>query len=173
MLIAHNFDYQTLDRTTNDDGTRFYVCPETQKPLPSVTTILSATADKTSLKMWEEYVGPKRAQKERDEATALGSLVHTHMENHVLGIERSSGNNLIRMMAKRMSDMIIAQGLIHVDQVWGLEVPLYYPGLFAGTTDLVGQYHGRGAIMDYKNAKKMRTREKITDYFDQVAGYSI
>lgn len=173
MQIAKNFNYPVLDRTTHEDGTRFYICPETAKPLPSVTTILSETADKTALKLWEEHVGEKKAKKERDNATALGSLMHAHLENFVEGVERPGGNNLIRMMAKRMSDVVIARGLIHVSEVWGLEVPLYYPGLFAGTTDLVGKYYHRPAIMDYKTTKKIKTREMIWDYFDQLAAYSI
>lgn len=173
MLISKLYDYPALSRTTHPDGTRFYTCPETARPLPSVTTVLSKTADKTALHLWEEHVGAKRAQKERDEATALGTLMHTHLEHHVQGLERPGGNNLIRQMARRMSDRIIESGLVHVDEVWGMEVPLYFPGLYAGTTDLVGVYRGRPAIMDYKTAKKMRTRSMIHDYFDQMVAYSL
>lgn len=173
MNISKPFDYPILERTTNEDGTRFYLCPETGDPLPSVTTVLSKTADKTSLHLWEEFVGAKKAQQVRDEATALGTLMHTHLENHVQGLPRPGGNNLIRMMSKRMADTVIEQGLVNVDEVWGLEIPLYYPGLYAGTTDLVGVYKGRPAIMDYKTAKKMRSRSMIHDYFDQMVAYSL
>lgn len=173
MIISKPYDYPTLDRTTNEDGTRFYVCPETGKPLPSVTTVLSKTADKSGLAMWEAFVGAKKAQQVREEATGLGTLMHTHLENHIMGIPRPGGNNLVRMMAARMADTVIAQGLCNVDEVWGLEIPLYYPDLYAGTTDVVGVYKGRPAIMDYKTAKKMRTRDMIRDYFDQMVAYSL
>lgn len=166
------FTYPVLDRQTREDGVRHYVTPEGEA-LPSVTTILSATADKEHLRLWEARVGTKKANEIRDEAAALGTLMHEHLECFMEGRERPRGNNLIRKMSRTMADVIIQRGLARVDEVWGIEAPLYYPGLFAGTTDLVGVYDGRPAIMDFKNARKMRTRDMIVDYKDQLAAYSL
>ncbi len=99
--------------------------------------------------------------------------MHTHMEAHVGGEPRPRGTNLVRRMAERMADSIIAQGLSQVTEVWGMEVNLCYPGLYAGTADLVGLYHGRPAIMDYKTARKLKTASMIPDYFAQMAAYAI
>ncbi len=165
-------EYPVLDRITQPNGIRHYVEPN-GTPLPSVTTILSETADKTFLKEWQERVGEKAANKARDDGTALGTLVHTHMENYILGEPRPGGNNLIRQMAKRMSDQIIMKGLPEVDEIWGVEAMLYFSGLYAGTTDLVGVYKGKPAIMDFKNAKKMRKRDQIEDYFCQGSAYGM
>lgn len=174
MLITTPFEYPKLDRVTAEDGVRHYTCPVTAAPLPSVTTILDATKDKTSLENWKKAVGEKRAQRAKDEGLALGTLVHTHIENHIMGIARPGGNNLIRMQASRMADQIINRALPNVDEVWGQEVAMYVPGLYAGTTDLVGLYQSVPAIMDHKNAKKMRTREMVAeDYFDQLGAYRL
>jgi genome maintenance exonuclease 1 len=166
------FTYPVLDRQTRDDGVRHYVTPENEA-LPSVTTILSATADKEHLKLWEERVGTKKANQIRDEAAALGSLMHENLEAYLEERERPRGNNLIRVMARRMADVIIRKGFVDVDEVWGIETPLYFPGLYAGTSDLVAVYKGEPAIIDYKSAKKIRTRDQIGDYFCQGGAYSL
>jgi genome maintenance exonuclease 1 len=173
VLIKNLYEYISLDRTTHEDGTRFYIDPVSKEPLPSVTTILSATADKKFLKEWQDRVGLKKADAIRDEAAALGTLMHTHLECHIQEIERPKGNNLIRQMASRMADVIIEKGLKDVSEVWGFEIPLYYSGLAAGTCDMVGKYRGNGAIFDYKSTRKMKTREQIQDYYTQIAAYSI
>lgn len=173
MQVERLYDYQPIERVTHEDGTRFYTCPVTQTPLASITTILSATADKTSLVLWEEFVGKKKADRVREEALALGTLMHTHVENHIEGVDRPKGNHPLRMMAARMADQIITKGLPKVDKVWGMEVGLYFPGLFAGTTDLVGVHDGVETVMDHKSAKKMRSLEMIQDYFAQAGAYCI
>jgi hypothetical protein len=173
VFINKLYDYPTLNRTTSEDGTRFYLDPDTQQPLPSVTTILGHTADKSFLVEWRKRVGDKKAEEIRTEAAALGTLLHTHMECHIQNIPRPKGSNLIRMMAERMANVVIRDGLSLVDESWGIEVPLYFPGLYAGTTDLVGVYKGKPAIMDYKNTKKMKKKDMITDYFCQCVAYAL
>lgn len=173
MKINRLFDYPTLERVTNTDGTRYYTDPMSGQPLPSVTTLLSFTADKEGIKAWEAWVGPEKAAAVKKEATDLGSLMHLNIENHVMGIERPRGNNLVRQLARRMADKIIENGLRNVDEVWGQEVAMYMPGLYAGTTDLVGIHAGDEAIMDHKSAKKLRTRDMIDDYMCQMAAYAV
>lgn len=171
MKITTPYFYETLDRTTQDTGERVYVTPFGE--LPSVTTILSSTSDNAGLKAWREFVGEAKANQIRDEATGLGSLMHEHLENYIQEIPRPGGNNLVRKMASNMADQIINKGLISMDEIWGIESPLYYPGRYAGTADLIGVYKGQPAILDYKTTNKMKTAEMITDYFCQGAAYSI
>jgi hypothetical protein len=171
-VLNRQFTYPTLDRRTREDGVRHYVGDDGML-LPSVTTILSATADKEWVKLWEEWVGVKKADRIRTEATALGTLMHEHLECFLEARDRPRGNNLIRQMAKRMSDVIIRKGLVDVEEVWGVESMLYFPGLYAGTADLIGVYKGAPAIMDFKNAKKLRSEDQIKDYFAQGAAYAL
>lgn len=166
------YQYAELIRNTREDGVRHYITPDNEA-LASVTTILSATANKEYLKLWEEWVGTKKANAVREEAAALGTLMHENLEAYLEDRERPRGNNLIRTMARRMADVIIHKGFPRVDEIWGIESPLYFPGLYAGTTDLVGAYEGEEAIMDYKTAKKIRKRDQIGDYFCQGAAYAL
>jgi len=61
----------------------------------------------------------------------------------------------------------------YLDEVWGSEVALYYPEKYAGTTDLVGVYRGKPAIIDFKQSNKPKKKEWINDYFHQLAAYAL
>jgi len=63
--------------------------------------------------------------------------------------------------------------MVHVDEIWGSEVPLYVPGIFAGTTDLVGQYKGQPCIMDFKQSNKPKKAEWVEDYYLQMTAYAL
>jgi hypothetical protein len=173
MKIIKRYPYRDIKKITQPDGVRHYIDPDNGELLPSVTTILSSTANQKELLEWRLRVGDKKADEVRDEATGLGTLMHTHLENHALGIPRPRGTNIVRKLAEKMSDQIIQHGLIHVDEIWGLEVALHAPKLYAGTTDLVGIYNGVPAIMDYKTTKTMKSRAKIQDYMCQASAYTL
>jgi hypothetical protein len=168
--INKKYPYFTLDRETIPSGERMYATPDGL--LPSVTTILSATADTKGLDEWRQFVGEAKANQIRDEATGLGTLMHEHLECYIQNIERPRGSNLVRQMARNMADQIINRGLVNVNEVWGFEIPLYYPNQYAGTADLLGEWNGKPAIMDYKTSKKVKTKDQIVDYGCQLAAYA-
>jgi len=173
MILNPKFIYPEVEQVTLDSGFRYYVCPETAAKMASVTTILDSTADKSGLLEWRAWVGEVKANTIRDEASQLGSLMHTHVECFVEGIERPSARTPFRKQASDMADLIIEKGLPKVDEVWGVETRLYVPGLFAGTTDLCGIYDGKEAIMDHKSSKKLKNKSDIIDYRDQLSAYAI
>ncbi len=166
------YKYPTLERVTQENGTRHYICDKGMAHA-SVTTILGATEDKSGLLEWRAWVGDKKADQIRDEAAGLGSLMHTHLENYMMGEERPGGSNVVRKMATNMADVIIERGLINVSEVWAMEEMLYFPGLYAGTADLIGIHNGEPAIMDYKTTNKMKSKDKINNYACQLAAYAL
>ena len=169
-MLKETYTYSPLERV-NVNGSRHYQTPGGQ-PLPSVTTVLSALKDKTQLHEWRRRVGDEEADRIMRLATGIGTQVHLHLEKFILEEGRPTGTNLIHQMAKELSDIVIREGLSSVDEVWGTEVPLYYPGLYAGTTDCVGVYKGKPAIIDFKTTRKPKKREWIDDYFLQDAAYA-
>jgi genome maintenance exonuclease 1 len=171
FIIKSPYDYKPLSRETVN-GTRLYVDPNNNK-LPSVTTILDKTKDKTFLNEWKKRVGETAAKQISTEAAGLGTLVHTHLEKYILNEDRPSGNNVVHQMARAMSDVVIEKGLSQVTEVWGSEIGLYYPDLYAGTTDLVGCYQGEPAIIDFKNTTKPKKEEWIEDYYLQCCAYAL
>ena len=74
---------------------------------------------------------------------------------------------------KAMAQQIIDNGLVYVDEVWGIEQALYFPKLYSGTTDLVGVYKGEPAIMDFKQSNKPKKLEYVDDYFMQLTAYRL
>jgi genome maintenance exonuclease 1 len=169
QLCLDLFDYSSVKRLEESTG-RKYVNNLGQK-IPSVTTILSHTQDKTQLLAWRKRVGDQVADQISQESTSLGTLMHTHLENYLLGKDRPGGTNFGRKMAHQMADQIIHNGLKNVDQVWGIEVPLCYENLWAGTADLIGVHKGEPAIMDFKTTKKPKTRSRIDEYRLQLTAY--
>ncbi len=166
MLVVNKYNYKELSRDTKEDGSRTYVTPEGKK-VPSVTTILSATKDMTHLIAWRKRMGEDRAKEIVKVSTTHGSKMHKLLENYILHDSAPTGNPFTVAMAKQ----IISKGLVKMDEVWGVEVPLYADGLYAGTTDLIGVHSGADAIVDFKNARSKRKPEWVEDYKIQLCAY--
>ena len=156
----------------NDPVTRkrVYLTPDGES-LPSVTTILSATNDMTHLNEWKNRIGHAKAQQITTEAAGVGTAMHGNLERFIAGMQRQPGNNPVHIQANKMADVIIEQGLSKVNEVWAMEQSLYYPGLYSGTTDLVGVYDGEPAVCDYKQTNKPKKAEWVEDYYLQLVAY--
>ena len=172
MLIA-KYEYPTLQRKTQTNGKRQYVGDDSI-PVPSVTTVLSETGDKTALINWRKRVGDAEATRISSEAAGLGTKVHNAIEKYILKEEWDTfGNNHVSVLAKTMTTMMVENGLTKIDELWGVEVGLIAAGLYAGTSDAIGVYEGEDAIIDFKTAKKIKKREWIDDYFMQGCAYAL
>ena len=172
-MLVEKFTYPTLKRVTAKNGQRQYTGDDDQ-PVPSVTTVLSDTGDKTALINWRKRVGDAEANRISQESAGLGTKVHNALEKYVLLEEYEiKGNNHISIMAKNMVDEMIDKGLSQVDEIWGVEVALIAQGLYAGTSDAVGMFNGVESIIDFKTAKKIKKREWIEDYFMQGCAYEL
>lgn len=173
-MITQRYNYTPLDRTTID-GKRHYCLPDGNK-VPSVTTILDKTKPKEAreaLANWKARVGEQRAQQITTEAANRGTRMHAYLEHYVLQEDmKPLPSNPFAHPSWFMAAEVILKGLSNVDEFWGVEVPLYYSGLYAGTTDCIGLWKGRPAIMDFKQTNKPKKREWIEDYFLQLAAYA-
>ncbi len=170
IAYVERFEYADLSKASKN-GKRHYQTPD-GRSVPSVTTVLSATKDMTHLNAWKKRVGEQEAQRIATESANIGTVMHKSLEKHVKGERRKPGSNLIQQKAHKMANVIIDNGLTGVSEVWGSEVSLYYPELYAGTTDLVGVYKGAPAIMDFKQARKLKKKEWVEDYFLQLVAYA-
>jgi len=172
MLLNEKIEYKKLDRTTTPTG-RMYVGDD-NVPVPSVTTVLDKTADKTALIAWRKRVGEAEATRVSNEAAGLGTKVHNALENYILGEDYEiKGNNFVSILARDMTNLMINEGFTGVDEVWGTEIGLIAPGLYAGTTDCVGMHNGQEAIIDFKTSKKIKPAKWVQDYFLQCCAYAM
>ena len=168
MQLTQKYNYTDLKR--QDGVSRVYLTPDGES-LPSVTSVLSKTKDKSFLKKWRARVGEKNAEKIIADSSAIGTALHLYIE-HYVNEHAYKDLTEIGIKAETMAQVIIEQGLRDIDEVWGSEVHLYYPGKYAGTTDMVGLYKGRPAIIDFKQTNKPKKREWIQDYLMQLAAYA-
>ena len=174
-MITNRFEYQELYRTS-ENGKRLYATPDGKK-LPSVTTILDKTKPEKSrqaLNKWKRRVGEEKAQQITTEAANRGTRMHTYLEHYVkTGEIKPAGTNPYAWASHAMAQTVIDQGLKKVDEFWGVEIPLYFPNLYAGTTDGCGIHLGEEAILDYKQTNKPKREEWIDDYKLQLVAYAL
>jgi len=172
-MLVNKFDYKPLHRIATDAG-RKYITPDNQA-LASVTTILDATKpqeSKQALKEWRKRVGEKKAQEITSAAASRGTRMHSYLENYIIEDSlREPGKHPMSIQSHNMAAKIIEHGLSKCDEYWGVEVSLYFPKIYAGTTDLVGVWQGRPSIIDFKQTNKEKKTEWIEDYFLQLAFY--
>ena len=154
------YHYPPSTRSTTD-GLRTYDVGN--EKLPSVTTILGKTKSpeaQESIARWQAKVGKEQATRIKEQAASRGTNVHTHLEKYILG-EGHLDLTPEGKIAKAMSDTIISKGFNDLQEIWGSEVVVYYPGLYAGATDLAGIYDYEDSIIDFKQSNKPKRREWI------------
>ena len=165
------YSYPNLERVEENEM-RFYK-DSNNDLVPSVTTVLDVTGDKSGITQWRRKVGPAQADAIVQESTLIGSAVHEAIENYLLG---KSWSNFTEdrngFLAKSISSKFISSCLNGIDEVWGLESGLILDGLYAGTADCIGVYKGLPAIIDFKTAKKLKRKDWIEDYFLQCSAYA-
>lgn len=173
-MYKPKFNYSPLSRN-NVGSKRHYLTPDGQN-LPSVTTILDSTKPeekRRALAEWKARVGAEKAQAITTEAANRGTRMHTYLERYVVDGERiEMPSNPFAKPSWFMANQVIEKGLVNCNEYWGVEVPLYNPSLYAGTTDCVGVHNGQASIIDFKQSNKVKKREWIEDYFLQLCAYA-
>ena len=165
------YNYPKSMRSLVNDERHYEVGTE---KLPSVTTILGATQSdekRASLEAWKNKVGGIEAERIKNTAATRGTAMHSYLEMHLNG-ENLLDLTIEGLAARDMAQKIIDEGLKDLEVIWGNEVVLYYPELYAGQTDLVGVYQNRDSIVDFKQSNKPKRDDWIEDYYLQGAAYA-
>jgi len=171
--MKKNNKYNYLDGkqiTDPDTGKRVYEISSYR--LPSVTTILGATKNTEFLTKWKAKVGEAEADRIKNVSSARGTSMHKFLESYVTGVGYDDLTEL-GQAARPMADKIMEVGLAPVEEYYGSEVTLHYPGLYAGQTDLVCNHNGMETIVDFKQANRPKKKEWIEDYYLQIAAYAM
>ena len=169
MKKNDKYNYVRVSRST-DQGSRTYDVAGTK--LPSVTTILARTKDQTYLDRWKAKVGHEEAERIKNLSSKRGTSMHKFIEKHITGAGYDDLTE-IGQQAKPKAQKIIDVGLTPVSEYYGSEVSLYYPGLYAGSTDLVCMHNGKETIADFKQANRAKREDWIQDYFLQIGAYAM
>ena len=146
MKWNKRFNYPASSRSLIQDERHYELGNE---KLPSVTTILQATQSEekcAALEAWKARVGTDEATRTKDQAAERGTAMHRILESYILGQNHLDLTD-IGQNAYTMAKQIIDNGLKDLTEIWGSEVTIHYPGLYAGATDLAGIYNGSESII--------------------------
>jgi hypothetical protein len=173
MKLIKKYKYKKFKRI--DGKKRVYQTGKIK--VPSVTTILKQTQseEKTkTLEKWAERIGKKQAEKIRDDAGALGTALHKCLEKYILNKRdlKYFDDTPLGRRARKMANIIIGRAFFNLDEVWGCEVHLAGEN-YAGTTDVVGIFDGKPAIIDFKQTNRPKREEWIEDYYLQLTAYAL
>ena len=177
MKLVNKYAYPSSTRASIEGLRHYSIAGDLQgQRLPSVTTVIGQTQSKdkqASLQRWRDRVGHTEAAKITSEAASRGTSMHLYLEKYCLG-EGYLDLTDVGNVAKHMAEKIVDNGIDNrLTEIYGNEATLYYPHLYAGSVDLVGQLDGSIAIIDFKQTNKPKQREWIGDYFLQMAAYGM
>jgi len=170
-------EYKNIDSTSG----RVYDIPPGL--YPSVTTMLSATANAGYLDAWRERIGIEEANRITKEAAERGTLVHQYLEDFCTDFPKATKiaakhfiensklstekphiikmvNHLIGYLATNEYESV-AQEFV----VWDTELKI------AGRCDNIGYINGVLTLVDFKTARKEKSGSNIKDYFIQATAY--
>ena len=152
-------------------GVRHYTA-EGVGPYPSVTTVLGAyPKKKEGLQKWRKRVGEEEANKVSHVASQRGTAVHQIMEDYILDqkpitkpmpVNLATASDLKRMVDAYVGDVKLVEGQLFSHHL-----------RTAGTVDLVAEWDGKMAIIDWKTSKWAKKRDYINNYFMQEAAYAV
>ena len=171
MKKSDRYNYHEGKQIT-DPGTGKRVYEINSYRLPSVTTILGATKNQEFLKEWKAKVGEQEAERIKNLSSKRGTSMHKYLESFITDVGYDDLTEL-GQAAKPMAEKIMEVGLAPVDEYFGSEVTLHYPGLYAGQTDLVCLHNGIETVVDFKQANRPKKKEWIEDYYLQIAAYAM
>jgi len=136
---------------------------------PSVTTVLSILNEE-AIAAWRKRVGEEEANKISHKASSRGTSVHSIIEDYLNGKDTSEYLPHIRQSLSNVEPILDKS----IGRIFGIEVPLYseYLGL-AGRCDCVAEFDGVPTILDWKTSRYPKKKEKISNYFCQMAAYAI
>lgn len=138
--------------------------------VPSMTTVLGYFKG-IALQEWVDRVGIERANEIKDFAAGVGTRLHSLCEDYL-------NNKEIRLIGLMPDDkqlfLKIRPYLNRIQNIRYQEAQLYSERLLiAGRTDVIGDFDGELAIIDFKNTTKDKTEEQLQSYFEQETGYSV
>jgi hypothetical protein len=169
--VIKKYKYESLVRKDSPEGRKYVL--EGGEALPSVTTVLDATKDKSHLDAWVKNVGEEEANRIKNEAAMVGTHMHGCLERFIKHRPIEVPTSWLAVKGYRMAMTLAENFFPNLNEVWGSEVNVYYPQKYAGSTDMAGVYRNKSAIVDFKQANRMKKRDWIEDYFHQLAAYAL
>ena len=160
-----------LKAETTDSG-RLYTTPEGNR-YKSITTVLSHYG-KQGIYEWRKAVGEEYANKVSRRAADRGTKVHKICEDY---LNNEIPELKMQLMMPDLKELFFKIKPIiddNVGKVYTQEQALYSDKLrIAGRVDLIAEWNGKVAVIDYKTSTKQKDEENIQNYFMQCTAYAL
>ena len=149
-------------------GKRFYVTPEGER-YQSITSILS-NLSKDGIQKWRNRVGDKEANRIVAQASRRGTAVHYLCEQFINNAENVLEGELPHIVEMFRS---IEPFLDRIDNIRLVEGALWSDELkVAGRADLIAEFDGELAVIDYKTSTYRKSWEMCHKFFMQGTFYA-
>ena len=149
-------------------GKRFYVTPEGER-YQSITSILS-NLSKDGIQKWRNRVGEKEANRIVAQASRRGTAVHYLCEQYINNAENALEGELPHIVELFRS---IEPFLDRIDNIRLVEGALWSDELkVAGRADLIAEFDGELAVIDYKTSTYRKSWEMCHKFFMQGTFYA-
>lgn len=160
-----------LEAETTDSG-RIYTTPEGKK-YKSITTVLSHH-NKEAIMEWRQNVGEKEANRVSGKASRRGTKVHKICEDYINNETTEFKLQLLMPDLKELFFKIKPTIDENVGKVYSQEQALYSDRYkIAGRVDLIAEWNGKLAVIDFKTSTKQKDEENIQNYFMQCTAYAL
>lgn len=159
--FKEKYDYKTYHINKVNDM-RYY-CVSADINVPSVTSILRKTSDKTTNLFKQKF---------NTDSIEIGNFMHKYLEYYVSKDNDFFDESENYSIAKKLAELVIDNFIDNIDEVWGTEVSVLYKNVYAGTIDLIGMIDGKLCLVDYKSSYRNKSKSEMEEYFLQLAAYA-
>ena len=152
------------------EGVRHYGVDD-QTAYPSITSVIS-WVNREKWAKWREKVGLEEANRKNKKATNRGTGFHSIMEEYMANNDVTTMTQytvpLLQLMFKAAKPYLEKS----ITTVYQQETRMCSRKLcLAGTVDLICDFDGELAIVDFKTSEKEKPEEWLEDYFVQLSAY--
>ncbi len=142
-------------QTTMEDGKRFYKTPDGDS-YPSVTSVTGILA-KDGILAWRQRIGEEKA----DQITKAALF----SQENLFDEPKSNSYQMFESLSEILDQ--------NVGMVRAIEAPLYSHNLrVGGRVDLIAEWDGELAVIDFKTSSKPKKEQWIDNYFMQSSAYA-
>ena len=139
----------------------------------SITTVLSHYG-KQAIYEWRQSVGEERANEISRKAANRGTKVHKICEDY---LNNEITELKMQMMMPNLKELFFKIRPIidtNVGRIYSQEQALYSDEYrIAGRVDLIAEWNGKLAVIDFKTSSKQKDEEHIQNYFMQCTAYAL
>lgn len=156
---------------TRDDSGSFRVYrTQDGTAYKSVTSFIGeVSSGKEELQKWRDAVGIEEANHISKVAADKGTAIHLAMEHLVSNqpykidfFYQQDYQTLKKIAEKKISEVFAIEHQMYSDKL-----------MLAGTADLIAKYDGQWSIIDYKTSSRVKYKQDIDSYFNQLACYAV